>query len=155
MCMTSICGVPVELSLIVCFCFAFFSCCGYITWTIICASKVKTEVSLFHFFLCFVPSKPMWLYLLCRTSASRCACLQGRGILCHQSVGSKYKLLQDKHHCSVTFSAAFISNRVNVSYGSNLWSLTCTSVLEVGRCMWAVSGTSFSCSLTRPLFWLC
>lgn len=69
----------------------------------------------------------MWLYLLCRTSASRCACLQGRGIFCHQSVGSKYKLLQDKCHCSVTFSAAFISDRVNVGYGSNLWSFTCTS----------------------------
>lgn len=42
------------------------------------------------------------------------SCLQDRDMFCHQSVRSKYKLLQDKCHSRVTFSAAFLVNMVNV-----------------------------------------
>lgn len=109
-----------------------FSCGGYITWTIVCIffflRKDKSLiVPIFHH---FVPSKPMWLDVLCRTSASRCACLQDRDIFCHPSVGPKYKLLQGKCHSSATFALAFISDRVNVIYGSTLWTLTWTSWLS-------------------------
>lgn len=41
-------------------------------------------------------------------------CLQDRDVFCHQSVRSKYKLLQDKCQSRVTFSAAFLVSRVNV-----------------------------------------
>lgn len=122
--MINMCEISIGFSLIECFCFAYF----FMWW-------LHNLKYLLHFlrgdksfivpiFLCFVSSKPLWLYLLCRTSASRCISLQDRDIFCHQSVRSKYKLLQNKCHSSVTFSAALISGRMDVNCRSNLWKLT-------------------------------